>query len=82
MSEKIFQILHRLRTKYGYKCHTVLNGTGWYIHIDYINEGPEFDYTFPLELGELKDIPVDLICTAIVKDCNDIIYKLENEVEP
>lgn len=83
MYEKLCAILDILKSKYGYSCRVIGNLRGWCIHVDYIDEGPEFGYDFPLELQELRKIPAEDICQAVVFACRRAIYFLENtEVEP
>lgn len=79
MYEKLCAILDRLQRHYGYKCRAIGNDQGWGIQVDYIEEGPRFDWFFPLDRMVLKICPVEDICEAIYLDCRSAIYELENE---
>ena len=79
MYEKLCAILDRLQRHYGYKCRAVGDDRGWGIQVDFIEEGPRFDWFFPLDSMVLKTVPVDEICEAIYLDCRSAIYELKDE---
>ena len=79
MYEKLCAILDRMTRHYGYKVWAIGDERGWGIYVEYIDEGPRFDWYFPLDRFVLKTIPVEDICEAIYLDCRSAIYELKDE---
>ena len=79
MFEKMCRVLNILHMRCGFDCDMRWSvDEGWVCHVNYINQGPEFDYDVPLD-GHIMAQPPSAIVTFIIGECLDVI---EDQSDP
>ena len=77
MYEKLCEILDTLKNEYGYKVRALGNMDGWGIQVDYIEEGPRFDYYVHLNDYILKNVDAAGIAKSVAGVCKGVMIDLE-----
>ena len=80
MYEKLCSIIDYLREEYGYSCRAVCNEDGWGIQIDYIREGPEFNWFVPMDKIILERYSVKHLAEFIRADCIHVMTHMKEEI--
>ena len=72
MIEKLMEVLDLLRKRYGYKAQMIYQDGCWSCLVEYIDQGPRFEYAVLLDHWILKFSPA-VIAAGIVTECEEAI---------
>lgn len=72
MIEKLMEVLDLLRKRYGYKAQMIYQDGCWSCLVEYIDQGPRFDYVVNLDHWVLQFSPA-VIAAGIVTECEEAI---------
>lgn len=80
MFEKTCRVLDILHMRCGFDCDMRWSvDEGWVCHVNYIDQGPVFDYDVHLDHWVLRQ-PPEVIACYVVEECQDAIeYHLDPE---